>query len=201
MLGHLPMVTIRCTRKLLKRLGGQPSKAASHKPPVQVPFAQVPFAQEPAASTTLLGDWYANVVSLPFRGKSVAMFVNASTLLTVLIPGRGAQRLLPVFRERTLALLQKIGLPKGCIEKEAREMADLQLARTKSRSVLGSMNDMALSIQLLAERQASAEEVDWDAAEMRFAEWMHGPLEYRYPKEVAAELCQEAGRERARREE
>ena len=189
------MQTIRCTRKLLKRLGGPSlggpsSKAASPEP----------LAEEPAVTMTLLGDWYANVVSLPFRGKSVVLFVNASTRLAVLIPGRGTRRMLPVFRERVLALFHKISLPMGCIEKEAREMAELQLARTQSRSVLGSMNEMAASIWLLAEEQNSAEEVDWEAAELHFAEWMHGPLGYRYPKEVAAELCQAAEQEGARPE-
>ena len=72
-------------------------------------------------------------------------------------------------------------------------MADLYLAATDSRSVLGSMNDMARHLQAVAERKPAAEAMDWDAQEMLFAKWMHGPLDHVYPKEVAAERFRSAG--------
>jgi hypothetical protein len=143
-------------------------------------------------STTVLGDWYANVVSLPFRGKSVVMFVNEPTLLAVLIPGRGTKKVLPVFRERVIALLKKIGLPDACIQKEEQEMAELQISVTDSRSVLGSMNDMTRHIRAVAERESSAEEINWGIQETLFAEYMHGPLDYVRPREVAARRCEAA---------
>jgi hypothetical protein len=143
-------------------------------------------------STTVLGDWYANVVPLPFRGKSVVMCVNQPTRLAVLMPGRGTIKMLPVFRKRVIALLKKIDLSAECIGKEAREMADLQVSVTDSRSVLGSMNDMTRHLRAVAEQKSSAEAIDWDAQEMLFAEYMHGPLDYVPPKEVATRLFQAA---------
>ena len=165
------MITLRCTRKLLKRLGGVTT-------------------EDPSPSTTIFGDWYANVLSLSFRGKSVVMFVNEPTLLAVFIPGRGAKKMLPVFRARAMALMRTLDLPEDCIKKEAEEMADLQLAPTASRSVLGAMNDMAQGLCMLAERKASADEIDWDEMEIYYSEWIHGiPLAYGYPRDAAAERC------------
>ena len=54
------MFTLRCTQKLLKRLGD-------------------PVTGDLTPSTTILGDRYANVYSLRFRGKSFVMFVDEPT--------------------------------------------------------------------------------------------------------------------------
>ena len=57
------MFTVRGTKKFLDRVGR-------------------PIA-DPPSSTTVLGDWYANVL---FWRPQVALFVNATTFVPVLIP-------------------------------------------------------------------------------------------------------------------
>ena len=57
------MVVIRATKKFLDRVGRPLS--------------------EPPPSTTVLGDWYANVL---FWRPQAALFVNQRTLLPVLVP-------------------------------------------------------------------------------------------------------------------
>ena len=57
------MFTVRGTKKFLDRVGR-------------------PIA-DPPSSTTVLGDWYANVL---FWRPQVALFVNAATFVPVLMP-------------------------------------------------------------------------------------------------------------------
>src|SRR5207253_1635121 len=69
-----PMVVLRCTRKLLRRLRKTP-------------------AEDAPTSSTLLGDWYANVLFV-YR-KPIILAVSARTLLPVLIPARDPASLGP----------------------------------------------------------------------------------------------------------
>ena len=163
------MLTLRCTKKLLKRLRAKPEET-------------------PAPSDALLGDWYANPISLPFRGKSVVLFVNEPTLLAVLVPGRGSKNTIPVFQERAARLLERIGLPEACVRHEAEAYADVQLLPTASRSVLGSMNDLSGALQWFAEDNGTAD-LDWDEIELNFSERIHEPTDYEHPRDVAMKLC------------
>jgi len=155
------MVTIRCTQKLLKRLGGA--------------------ADDLRPSDSVLGDWHANVIPLPWRSKSVVLFLNDASRLAVLVPGRGSRRVLGQFQERVIDLLERLKLPPSCIESEAAGIAEIQIGRTECRSRLGSMNDIAYHLQAVAEYSESAEAMDWDRQEMLLSEWLHGPLKYSIP--------------------
>jgi hypothetical protein len=59
--------TLRCTKKLLARLGASP-------------------ALDDVEPTTRLGDWYANLLFRP--GGQVVLFVNERTLLPVIVKAR-----------------------------------------------------------------------------------------------------------------
>jgi hypothetical protein len=61
------MFTLRCTRKLLKRLGTRPSSEAV----------------EPS---TVLGDWYANLLHL--RPQQLVLAMSERRLLCVVVPAR-----------------------------------------------------------------------------------------------------------------
>jgi len=67
------VVVLRCTQTLLKRL---------HQTPVDAP-----------ASSTVLGDWYANILWV-YR-KPLVLAVSARTLLPVLLPARDPNSLGP----------------------------------------------------------------------------------------------------------
>ena len=68
----------------------------------------------------------------------------------------------------------------------------MQVARTISRSVLGSMNDIAWQIRVRAEMSGSHQSFSLDAVEIELSTLLHSPLKYRYPIEIARELCQGA---------
>ncbi len=114
------MYTLRCTAKLLARLG---------------PVTEV-ARDEP---TTALGDWYATLVHAPRM--QVVLLVSERTLMPLVVPAREAHTLverIPLATARTLA---ELGVPLPAIEREVQAMAGPRLGKTASRRVLGSMND------------------------------------------------------------
>ncbi|HKL15318.1 MAG TPA: hypothetical protein VJ915_06760 [Balneolaceae bacterium] len=61
----------------------------------------LPDPESEPTSDGRLGEWYANVKSLPFRGKSVVIFFNVNTYITIFVTGNGTRKMLPEFVDRT----------------------------------------------------------------------------------------------------
>lgn len=101
------------------------------------------------ASTTVLGDWYANVL---FWRPQVAMFVSASTFVPVLVPLAPATGLVARFPAAMGEMLGALGVDPRFVESESTEMSSAVLAKTASRQVLGVMNEFAF----MAEHTISA---------------------------------------------
>jgi len=148
------MVVLRCTQRLLRSSGITP-------------------APDPSPPTAPLGEWYANSLSLPFRGRSLVLFTESHTLLTVLAPGRVLRTTAPIFQERAPALLRRLGVPEPWISAQQEQMQEISFARTASRSVLGFMNDIAQNIWFTAGAEHSFEALDLDALEVSLAEVLH----------------------------
>jgi hypothetical protein len=89
-------------------------------------------------STTVLGSWYATVW---FWRPQVALFVNETTLLPVLVPMAPATTVVQRFVSGLPETFAEYGLDPRFSDAEVREMADHRLAKTASRSVLGVMNE------------------------------------------------------------
>ena len=68
----------------------------------------------PPASSTLLGDWYANVLFV-YR-KPLILAVSARTLLPVLIPARDPASLLPRLAAALGEILKALGIPARQVE-------------------------------------------------------------------------------------
>jgi len=113
------MLIVRATRKLLGRLGPITAEAGQR-------------------STTLLGDWYATAW---FWRPQVALLVSETTLLPVLMPLAPAATFLQRFGPQLAAVLAAHRTPAEFIDAELREMDQVRLARTASRSVVGIMNE------------------------------------------------------------
>ena len=115
------MFTLRCTRRLLARLGE--------------PTAGVP------ATTTVLGDWYANLLNI---GRlRLVLCTSERTLLTVLVPAKELVTLPDRLRAGVGRMLTRLEISPTEIAREDREMMSHQVAPTANRQVLGSMNDFA----------------------------------------------------------
>lgn len=121
------MVVLRCTRKLprrLKRIDEGPS----------------------ATSTTRLGDWYGNTLLLGRR--QVLILISERSRLPVLNPIREVHRLPSVLPDAIAEMLAAVGVPLAGIEEERSQMSTLAFDRTRSRSLLGTLNDFSFMAQV-----------------------------------------------------
>jgi hypothetical protein len=121
------MVVLRCTQTLLLRL-----KQFDDAPDVR--------------STTKLGDWYGNLIRMGNR--HVLLFISERSRLPVMIPVREANRLGSSFPEAVCQILAAVGVSQESIERERQEMSEIAFARTRSRSLLGSLNDFSMMARM-----------------------------------------------------
>ena len=158
------MVTLRCTRKLLDRL---PKSAATCEP----------------RSTTKLGDWYANVLNV---GRlRLVLCVNEPSRLSVLVQAKDLARSPGELARAAREVLLGIGAPDHVVAEEIRQMAEVTLAPTRSRSVLGSINDLGFMVRIHLRERPSVELLD---VSLRLAEVPCSPLGYAHPASVARDL-------------
>ena len=155
------MVTLRCTQRLLRWLRATPT-ASDASPP-----------------TGRLGDWYGNVLILDRQ--PIAMFVEERTRLPTLLPQRLIQTLVERFRSSAGRLIEELADP-AVAQVECESLAELRIGATRSRSVLGTMNDFALACEYWREPLG-----DLSALTIHLQRTLCGPLGYRRPREVAAE--------------
>ncbi len=99
-----------------------------------------PRAEPVQQSTTALGAWYATAL---FWKPHVALFVNESTLLPVLMPLAPAATVLRRFPTALAEVLRAHPVDDAFVEREVAQMSECELAPTKNRSVVGVMNDFA----------------------------------------------------------
>ncbi len=116
------MFTLRCTKRLTKRLGSSLSEATT-------------------APTTRLGDWYANLIHV---GRiQVVLAVSERTFLPVVVAAAPISGLVPRLRHAICQILGAIGVTTADIETEDTEMAKVAYGKTASRQVTGVMVDFA----------------------------------------------------------
>lgn len=92
------------------------------------------------ASTTTLGSWYATAL---FWRPQVALFVNESTLLPVLVPLAPAATVVDRFVAALGTVLDSHGAIDSFAEAEMTQMGDWRLSKTANRSVVGVMNEFS----------------------------------------------------------
>jgi hypothetical protein len=95
----------------------------------------------PPQPTNLLGDWYANL--LVVRPAHLVLCVSERTLLPVLVPAKDIASLPTRLALAAGDMLRAIGVAEEQVIRELRQMVEWRVAKTASRSVLGSMNDFA----------------------------------------------------------
>jgi len=125
------MLTLRCTKRVAERFRLQ----LDHDAP---------------ASTGILGDWYANLLNI--GRERLVLCVSERTLLPVILPAR-KDSFPGRFGEHLRWVLEEIDIPTGQIETEVAATREVAFAPTRSRQVLGSMNDFAFMAKVGASRQ------------------------------------------------
>ena len=126
------MITLRCTRRLLTRLGDVDEAVSAT-----------------SAGLGTLGDWYGNL--LVNRPRQLVLCTNALTLLSVVVPLAPAHGFIERFREAArLRVAQAVTSPESRIA-ELGALAEIRLGRSESRSVLASMNQLGFSARVWLE--------------------------------------------------
>ena len=123
------MPILKCTQKLLKVIGIQPTS-------------------QPDVPPTLLGDWSANLLSI--SRQKVLLFTNEATLYSFAVLGvRKAElsSLADLFLQNLRVNLAAEDMPEHVIAKVAAQYRGLRMGRTDNRSVLGSMNELAMLLR------------------------------------------------------
>jgi hypothetical protein len=154
--------TLRCTRKLLRRLGTKPSS-------------------EVVEPSTVLGDWYANL--LPLRPQQLVLAMNERSLLCVLVPAAPIGSLGERLRVEVSGLLTDIGVPIGPVAAELAAMEPMAIGATASRAVLGCMNDAVFQ---LSHRRAPG--VALRDLGLQLAENIYSLTDYQEPRGRVLEL-------------
>jgi hypothetical protein len=106
------VLTIRCTRKLLKLLGAE-------------------AIVDPPSPTSRLGNWYAKLVFV--RHVPLIICISERSLLPVIVEARGASSFSPGFREAARSVLQGIGAGPDMVGREVREMESFAIGVTANR--------------------------------------------------------------------
>jgi len=157
--------TLRCTRKLLRRIDETPSSAA-------------------VTPTTVLGDWYANLLYL--RPQQLVLAMNERTLLCALVPAAPAATVAERLRLEVGGLLADIGVPAANVAAELAAMEHFVVGATASRAVLGCMNDAVY--QLGAYPRGARGELALRDAALYLAENIYSLTDYARPWIRALEL-------------
>jgi hypothetical protein len=163
---------IHCTKKLLKELE-----------------ASLEGCITPEQSSGFLGTWHANLIRIERR--KCLLLTNDRTLYSFLVTGV-KKKDLGNFRE-LFALHLKMNLVKedfspGDINKALEEYGEIAIAPSASRSVLGSMNDLAYQADFLVSRAGGLEKGDMLTVNMMLNRIPMSAIKYRYSIEKVHEL-------------
>ena len=106
------MLTLRCTRKLLKFLHADDHDRA-------------------AGVTTQLGDWYGNLFFT--RDRRLVICVSERSLLPVFVEAKDFSTFAVRFQAAVRLALECVGVSTNSIDNELREMLTISVGTTKSR--------------------------------------------------------------------
>ena len=149
------MFTLRCTAKLRDRLNA-------------------PSETSPVTPSTRLGDWYAHLL---FTRPQLVLCVSERTLLPVLVPARDGGGLVQRLREGVGQVLRTLDVPDAVIAAEQSVMSQAIIGKTRSRQVLGSINDFVRMLDWYLGRHRTLLDVS-----LHLAETPCGPLKGNSPK-------------------
>lgn len=163
------MLVFRCTRRMASRF-------------------RLTIADQVNASTGILGDWYANLVSV--TSSRWVLCISEHSLLPVLVPAR--KESFPVQFAPTLQrVLQRLGIPNYLATKEVDAAAEIAFAHTENRRVLGALKEFGVLVQ-----DYLSTDYDIDTAvvaSLRLAETPSTVIGYSSPDRVTAVLFQDSG--------
>jgi hypothetical protein len=154
------VIVYRCTQRLAKRL-------------------RVPLADDAFPSSGALGDWYANILNV--ASARLVLCLSEHTLLPVILPVRKSEfpNQFPLYLGRVLS---GVGIPDLLVERETRLAIQPAFAKTRDRSLLGSLNDFVFSASVFLDAGDSILD-----ANLKLAEMPSKVIGFKFPSEAARE--------------
>jgi len=156
------MFSIRCTQKLLRRLDQ---------------------SEQWTGPTTVLGDWYANV--LFSRPHQLVLCVSERSLLPVVLLAKEPNTLTPRLSVAVGEVLQRLGVAPALIEREQIAMRDFAYGRTQNRRVRGSLNELMFKLSWYLRDRPAKSLLEHS---LHLAETPCSPIGYSSPDRVTVEL-------------
>ncbi len=120
------MYSVHATKKLLDRL-------------------KMPVNEAVVEPSTTLGNWYASPI---LWRPQIALFVNEKTFLPVFVPLAPAATLLTRLPAAVQSTLPALGIDPRFVTTEIGSMANVSVAKTSNRQVLGVMNELAFQAEV-----------------------------------------------------
>lgn len=157
------MFTLHCTQKLRDRL-------------------QRPLTDGTHPASTALGNWYATAL---FWKPQLALLVNERTLLPVMMPLAPAGSLPDRVGQEIARVLTRHGIDRDFVEWETVAMADVEVAKTTNRRVVGTMNEFVFEARVYREY---ADVYDPLALAVRLAQTPCGAIGYNTPADLLREI-------------
>jgi hypothetical protein len=100
-------------------------------------------------STTRLGDWYA--VDLVLNRRQFVLAVSSESRLGIVISAAPYSTIRSRLPDAVSQVLAAMGVPAEKIAAESERMGEVRLAKTKDRSIIGSMNDYCKHLTYMAQ--------------------------------------------------
>ncbi len=141
-------------------------------------------------SVSLLGSWHANLIHIDRR--KCILFTNDKTLFNFLVPDvtRGHIRELDkLFRSYLECVLSDEGFDEGVKEKILSEYQEIGYASSNSKTVLGSMNDLAFHYKYLIFSDGGIHGCDLPEIIRKLNRMPMGTLGYQHSIEALKILC------------
>ncbi len=155
------MQLIRCTQKLLKELKIKPT--------------------EKSPKFGYIGGWHANLLRIDRR--KCVLFTNDQSLYSFFVPGLKKPEFVhfdEVFRQNLFKCLLNERFSQDQIEKVLAEYRKIKFAKTKNRSVLGSMNDLAFQVKYRIEASGGLNYFESIALNQSLNRIPLKPMDYQY---------------------
>jgi len=159
------MQLIRCTGKLRKEMGLKKADLQDTEP-----------------TFSYLGSWHANLIHIDRR--KCVLFVNDKTLINFIVPDVAREQirsLSTIFISYLESVLAEEGLGKPVIERILSEYSEVGYAKTNSKRVLGSMNDLAFHYKFLIQEEGGVHSHAVPNIISRLNHMPMGALKYAYP--------------------
>ena len=138
------------------------------------------------ASTTVLGDWYAAPPGVSHQ--RFVLLISEHSRLPVLMAGRDLKHLADNFPDALVKVLWGLGISAAAIQRELEASREAVIAKTNSRSHLGTLNDFAYLLKWQLHDQQDLALVQ---AALELAHTPVGPLRpLGFPDKVARQLLQ-----------